>query len=465
MTKQNWNDLSGEHEVGIKFTPREWQQKCMSQQKRFTVLALHRRAGKTTLAVAMLLTAAFRKVGNYVYLSPQKNQSKTNMWDIIKQMLGDMLTISVDKDTRLVEIRESDLSVRFYNGSRIWLLGAEDPDKVRGAKIQGAIVDEVAQMPREIWSEVLRPALMDTHGWALFIGTPKGINLFSELFERGLSPEYQQEWISQRYTCYQTDALTEAEIDNYRKEVDENTFQREMMCNFDASSDDQLLSLSEVNDAMAREYNPFAYDSRMPLVMGVDVARYGDDRSVIFFRRGQLAEHPTFAYKLSIVELASFVARAYNERKPAAVFVDGTGVGGGVVDVLRQWGLPVYDINFTSRSLNPKFKNRRTEMHFKLAEWVRSGGVLPDDQNLKKELCAATYISDEAGRYCLESKKDIKRRLGFSPDLSDSLALTFAMDIGVNASGRPSTYRVRESAFSSIDRFEERVRNRRTNRW
>lgn len=464
MTKPNWSEVGGDHEVGIKFKPREWQQKCMALQKRFTVLALHRRAGKTTLAVAMLLTAAFRKSGNYVYLSPQKNQSKTNMWDIIKQMLGDMLNLNVDKDTKLVEIRESDLTIRFFNGSKIWLLGAEDPDKVRGAKIQGAIVDEVAQMPREIWSEVIRPALMDTHGWALFIGTPKGVNLFSELFERGLSKEYSDEWTSQRYTCYQTDALTDAEIENYRREVDENTFQREMMCNFDATADDQLLSLSEVNEAMSRDRFSVGYDSRLPLVMGVDVARYGNDRSVIFFRRGRLAEYPTFTTKCSVVDLARFVVEAYNARRPNAVFVDGTGVGGGVVDVLRSLGLPVYDINFTARSFNPKYKNRRTEMHFKLADWVKNGGVLPADENLKKELCASRYISDEAGKYCLESKKDIKKRLGFSPDLSDSLALTFAVDLAVST-GSDRCYQTVQSNHTSVDRFEQRVTNRRRKTW
>ena len=65
-------------EYRIKFTPRPWQAECIQNQTRFTVLALHRRAGKTTLAVSQLLAAAFRKVGNYTYVSPQKNQSKTN---------------------------------------------------------------------------------------------------------------------------------------------------------------------------------------------------------------------------------------------------------------------------------------------------------------------------------------------------------------------------------------------------
>ena len=126
-------------ELKIDFVPREWQKKCMSEMKRFTVLALHRRAGKTTLAVALLLSAAFSKKGNYVYVSPQKNQSRTNMWDLIKGMLKEI--IEAKTKPPLVDIYESDLSIRFQNGSKIWLLGADDPDKIRGAKISGAVVD------------------------------------------------------------------------------------------------------------------------------------------------------------------------------------------------------------------------------------------------------------------------------------------------------------------------------------
>lgn len=412
--------------ISLNFKPRPWQEECMGKLKRFTVLALHRRAGKTTLAVAMLLSGALMTPGNYAYLSPQKNQSKTNMWDIIKSMLRPLLEY---RGQRLVEIRESDLSVRFSNGSKVWLLGAEDPDKIRGAKLHGTIVDEVAQMPNEIWSEVLRPALMDTHGWALFIGTPKGINLFSEMFERGQLEKYQNEWVSYRYTCYDTNVLSPEEIEAYRSEVDENTFRREMLCDFSASGDDQLLSLDQVAASMSRVIDMSMTSSRIPLVMGVDVARYGADRSTLVFRRGMVAERPMFIQQCSIPELADFAYKQYCIRHPKAVFVDGTGVGGGVVDVLQAWGVPTYDINFSSRSSDPRYKNRRTEMWCNMAEWIKSGGCLPPDEHLKKELCSPLYSSDEGGKICLESKAKIRSRLGSSTDFADALALTFAEEL------------------------------------
>lgn len=448
----------------INFEPRAWQAEVIAKQTRFTVLALHRRAGKTTLAVAMLLTAAFRKVGNYTYVSPQKNQSKTNMWDIIKTMLGDILSVRTPNGP-IVDVRESDLSLRFFNGSKLWLLGAEDPDKIRGAKLTGAIVDEVAQMPKEIWSEVLRPALMDSNGWALFIGTPKGVNLFSDLFYRGEDPKFKPEWSAAKYTCYETGALSTKEIDAYKAEVDENTFRREMLCDFSASADNQLLSLIDVMEAINRPQLQGMYSMRIPLVMGVDVARFGNDRSVIVFRRGQIAEEPISLSETSVPQLADFVNYHYNIRKPAAVFVDGTGIGGGLVDVLAQWGLPVYDINFSSRSIDPRYRNRRTEMWCKMAEWVKRSGVLPNNLKLKEELCAPEYTTDEGGKILLESKKDIKSRLGYSPDLADALALTFAEDFGV----QKPTFRGEEYGtphylamprYTPQERFERIVRRR-----
>lgn len=456
-------------EYRIKFTPRPWQAECIQNQTRFTVLALHRRAGKTTLAVSQLLAAAFRKVGNYTYVSPQKNQSKTNMWDIIKFMLGDMLSVTTPKGP-LIDIRESDLSIRFYNGSKLWLLGAEDPDKIRGAKLTGAIVDEVAQMPRELWSEVLRPALMDSNGWALFIGTPKGVNLFSELYYRGEDPRFQPEWSSRSYTCYETNALTPAEIDAYKKEVDENTFRREMLCDFSASGDDQLLSITHVNESSKRTVLQGMLSPRIPLLMGVDVARYGNDRSVLCFRRGQVAEEPIAITDTSVPQLATFVNRHYNIRRPQAIFVDGTGIGGGVVDVLSQWGLPVYDINFGARSIDPRYRNRRTEMWCKMADWVKTKGIIPNNQSLKEELCSPVYSTDEGGKILLESKKDIRGRLGKSPDLADALALTFAEDFGVSRPvnknedddfdlGQPRM--LSQPRLSPFDRYERMVKRGR----
>lgn len=395
---------------------------------RFTVLALHRRAGKTTLAVAKLLTAALCQTGGYVYISPQKNQSRTNMWDLMKGMLENFLNIKT-KDGQLVEIRESDLSIRFWNGSKIWLLGAEDPDKIRGAKITGAVIDEVAQMPREIWSEVVRPALMDTNGWALFIGTPKGINLFSELYHKGATSPAGSEWSARSFTVYDTKVLPDSEIESYRNEVDANTFRREMLCDFSASGDDQLLSVDEVNSAMERvpQFDP--RQEFRPLMMGIDVARYGNDKSVIFFRRGNVAKQPIVVSKLSLYQFAEIVRNEYNRHKPDYVYVDSTGLGASIVDILSNWHIPAIGVNFSNSPDDSKFKNKRSEMWYRLAQWITHGGTLAYDNRLLQELAAPMYYIDDKGKIALEKKDDIKKRIGFSPDLADALALTFTDEI------------------------------------
>lgn len=412
--------------LSLNLTLRQWQQDCIRDQTRYTVLACHRRSGKSHLGVYELSAAAFSVVGNYAFISPQKNQSKTNVWGVFKQILSNFIGVRADDRKEIVEFRETDLTIRFYNGSVIYLLGGEDPDKIRGAKLQGVVVDEVAQTPKELWSEVLRPALMDSHGWALFIGTPKGINLFSELYYRGKDPRFQPEWSAKKFTCYNTGALSPSEIESYKREVDDNTFRREMLCDFTASADDQLLVLDEVQAAMNRDYDERLFNMTLPLVMGVDVARMGADRSAISFRRGMIAEMPITLHQMPLTDLALVISKYYNERRPMCICVDGTGLGGGLVDMLIKLHLPVLDICFTAKATEQRFVNKRTEMWWNMAEWIRHGGVLPNDGTLLNELCAPIYETGEDGRIILEAKRKIKDRLGWSPDLADALALTFA---------------------------------------
>lgn len=443
---------------------RDWQKECMEHQSRFTVLACHRRSGKSHLAVYELAAAALQKAGNYAYVSPQKNQSKTNVWDVFKSILKNFIGVRASDGTDLVYFKESDITIRFFNGSVIYFLGGEDPDKIRGAKLSGVIVDEVAQTPIELWTEVLRPALMDTHGWALFIGTPKGINLFSELFYRGQDPAFMPEWSSRRFTCYDTKVLNDEEIEAYKKEVNDNTFQREMLCSFEASADDQFLTLEEVNAAMNREYNERTYTATLPLVMGVDVARMGQDRSVVFFRRGLYTETPIEFQQMPLTTLANHLYEISQTRRPDYIVVDGTGVGGGLVDIMLNMHMSVLEVCFKGRPDDPSFANKRTEMWFRMGEWIRRGGHLPNIASLKQELCAPLYEADESGRKLLEAKKKMRARLGFSPDYADALCLTFAQNFDVPIQHNFDEYlydeysvRLNQRPVTPVDRFEKRI--------
>jgi phage terminase large subunit len=199
---------------------------------------------------------------------------------------------------------------------------------------------------------------------------------------------------------------------------------------FPPASSNALLGVEEV-EASAKRALVDAEWVHAPKVMGVDVARFGDDRSVLQPRQGRAAMVPKVFRNLDTMQLAGQVALAIESWRPDAVFVDVDGVGGGVVDRLTDLGHDVIGIHFGSRPLRaqPKMANRRAEMWWQMAEWVRDGGCIPNDAELMAELTAPTYRFDSKGSVQLEPKEDLKKRGLPSPDKADALALTFAAPV------------------------------------
>lgn len=408
-----------ERQIGLGYFPRDWQKECHRQRRRFTVLALHRRAGKTELAIMELLDNALRfdkDLGLFFYVAPYLKQAKAIAWARLKQRVEPM------RQHGMVEVNESELSITFkHNGAIIRVFGGDNPDGMRGVRLDGCVIDEVAQIKPEVWQDVLQPALSDRKGWALFIGTPQGVNLFSELYFRAAT---LPDWHSARYTVYDTHAIDADEVERLRRDMSETSFAREYLCDFSAAGDDQLISLSDVETAANRQIKEaeVAYAAR---ILGVDPARFGDDRSVIFPRQGIAALEPTIYRGLDNMDLAARVAAKIEEWKPDATFID-AGQGAGVIDRLRMLGYDVIEVHFGGKATDPRYLNKRAEMWFELRDWVRNGGAIPNRVDLKQDLAAPIYWYDSAGRIQLEPKDDIKKRGLPSPDLADALALTFA---------------------------------------
>jgi hypothetical protein len=412
-------------QLRLDYRPRAWQLQCHRQRKRFSVFALHRRAGKTELAIMELIDKAMKfdhNLGFFVYVAPFLKQAKAIAWSRLKQKLEPL------RLTEAIDINESDLQVTFrHNGCIIRLFGGDNPDAMRGLRIDGAVIDEVAQIKPEVWMDILQPALSDRLGWAMFIGTPAGINLFSELYHRsGTTPD----WHGARYTVYDTNAINPAEVERLRRDMAEMSFAREYLCDFTAAGDDQLISLSDAEEAARKVYTE-GETEHAPRVIGIDPARFGDDRSVIFKRQGLQAFDPMVYRGIDNMALAGIVANVIEQWHPDAVFCD-AGAGSGVIDRLRQLEYDVMEVPFGGKALNPQLSvNRRTEMWWLMKEWVEQGGAIPDDIALKQELATPTYWFDSAGRRVLEPKDQIKKRLqgAGSPDLADALALTFAYPV------------------------------------
>ena len=424
--------------IRIPYRPRYPQTEIHKQLEshRFSVLVAHRRMGKTVLAVNHLIKAALtcrKRAGFFAYIAPFRNQSKAIAWDYLKHFSAPIPGL---------EVNESELSITYPNKARVKLFGADNPDAMRGLYMDGCVLDEVAQMRPEVWGEIVRPALADRKGWAVFIGTPKGVNLFSELYDRALSLQSQgdESWCAMLYAVTQTSAIPAMEIEQLRKEMSEAEFRQEFLCDFNAGSDDNLISVELCREAAARVLSEGDV-TQAPVVLGVDVARFGSDSSVIFRRQGRYAYDPIVMRGLDNMAVADRVASAIIEYRPVAVFID-QGAGTGVIDRLRQLGHSVTEVPFGGQALRPeKFLNRRMEMWQGVKDWLESGGRIPESTQLQADLCAPTYGYNPQGQKLLEPKDKIKARIGRSPDLADALALTFAAPVGADLA--PSNFATR----------------------
>ena len=151
-------------------------------------------------------------------MAPSYRQAKQIAWVKLKKILQDLRWVKT--------INEAELTVVLKNGSRICLRGADNPDSLRGVGIDFLVLDECADIQESAFTEVLRPTLSDTKGNALFIGTPKGMNWFHDLYQRGQDPT-ETEWASYQYTTLEGGWVEEEEITQARKDLDAKTFRQE----------------------------------------------------------------------------------------------------------------------------------------------------------------------------------------------------------------------------------------------
>lgn len=217
-----------------------------------------------------------------------------------------------------------------------------------------------------------------------------------------------------------------------------------------AQGDTKLISSKDVNNAFIGKISL----SSSPLVVGVDIARFGDDKTVICYRRGRKVTKMTSYSKMDTVELANKLTSIIKEDKPARIFLDMGNTGAGVYDILidRGFGKIVRGVNFGAKAINDdRFVNKRAEMWSEANEWLKNPPVeLPQDDELLDDLCSVNKGYDHKGRLLLEPKEDLKKRIGRSPDKADAFVLTFAEP--VYDTGTVETYGMGQVTIESLFR-------------
>jgi phage terminase large subunit len=205
---------------------------------------------------------------------------------------------------------------------------------------------------------------------------------------------------------------------------------------FPPSSFNALIGPDECNEALNRRYREAEFEMS-PRILGIDVARFGDDSTIIFPRQGLQAFTPFQYRNLNGTIGADVTSQKWDDWQADGVFIDNTGgFGASWIDNLQRLGKSPIGIHFSQQATDPQYFNKRTEMAFKLVEWIKRGGALPSlssgDRNGYDPLVAAltqTSYSFRGEQLLLEPKEEVKKKLGHSPDHMDALSLTFAMPI------------------------------------
>ena len=400
---------------------------------RFSVIVAHRRFGKTVGNINHTNKMAIKNdlpSPRYAYIAPYRNQAKQIAWEYLKFYTHVIPGIKVNESELYVEFPSKHAGA---SGARIMIIGADHPDALRGSYFDGVVLDEYAQIKKELWSEVIRPALSDRKGWAVFVGTPKGQNAFYDIYQKACKDDT---WYCCLYRADESGLFAEGgrygpeELELMKKDMSEEAIRQELYCDFTASAYNIVIPIDLVTAAVNRHVDLSVLAASVK-VMGVDVARFGDDRSVIAKRQGQ-ALLPLKVYtNLDTMTLAAIIIDEINTWHPDAVFVDAGSAGGGVVDRCHQLGYDiVMEIDFGQAPLDKRYLNKRAEMYFDFKKWLEAGGSLPDDAELKTELSTPTYTYNTGNeKIKIEPKEKIKDKLGKSPDLADAAVLTVAMPV------------------------------------
>ncbi len=305
------------------------------------------------------------------------------------------------------------------------------------------LFDEASGIPDNIW-EVTEGSLTDANTqmiWCAFSNPTKNTGRFRECFP---GQRREAQWHSRQIDSRDV-AITDKRIFSQwiKTEGEDSDFVRiHVRGIFPRVGEMEFISSADVAAAGLREALAFPHD---PLILGVDVARYGANASVICIRKGRDARTiPWLRFRgLSTTELAAKVVETSLHYRADAVFIDGGGVGGGVVDQVRAAHIHCFDINFGSKpdaigfatgSQGEAYANKRAEMWGAMRAWLRSGGAIPDAPELRDELVGPSYVYNLRHEIQLEKKEDMMKRGVESPDQADALALTFALPVSGHAS-------------------------------
>ena len=328
----------------------------------------------------------------------------------------------------------------YYISGQLW--SEESPDAFAGAhNFDGefSIFDEASGIPDPIWgvqNGVFTKNIVDRF-WLAFSNPRKNSGAFFECFNKN-----RDLWRNTQIDSRTVEGVSQQTYLNIISEYgeDSNEAKVEVYGQFPSVGDSQFIGTVVVDEAMAREKYD---DDGAPVVIGVDVARFGADKTCIVVRKGRDLVSVSKYSGLDTMSVVGKVIEAIGKWNPDMMAIDEGGLGSGVVDRLTEQRYKVRGVNFGWKSNSIAFANKRGEMWGEMREWLKTASIGSTGQNaaqenryLKAELCGPEYKVTSNGAIQLESKDAMKKRGVASPDVADALALTFAYPVANKATSK-----------------------------
>lgn len=411
----------------LKAEPLPWQAEFMENvargERRISVRAGHGVGKSTACAWLLIWHMLTRLPQKAVCTAPTAGQlfdalfSEVKHWcNKLPEPLRETIEVFTDRIVQRGAPESSFISARTSS--------AERPEALAGIHSENVliIVDEASAVPEPVF-EAAAGSMSGHAATTILIGNPtRNTGLFFKTHH-----QLSSDWRTMHVSCLYNRLVSRDFVNQIASTYGEgsNAYRVRVLGEFALKDDDSLIPAELVDAAMDRDIgiNPVE-----PVLYGIDVARFGDDRTVICKRQGNIV----LGYKhWSGEDLMGTVGRIVHEAgmdSPEEIMVDSIGLGGGVADRLRELGFNVRDVNVSeSVAFNQQAARLRDELWLSTKEWLESRAVkLPKDEELRAELIGPTYSFTSNGKIKVEGKSEMKRRGLRSPDLADALCLTFA---------------------------------------
>ena len=399
-----------------------------------------RRNGKDLIALNILTAKAIQRIGLYLYIGPLHTQTRQIVW--VGSTNDGRKFLDYIPRSLIAARRNSQMELDLVNGSMIKVVGSDQYDSLMGLNALGAVFTEFSLQRPEAWDHI-RPMMAENGGWALFNGTPRGLNHMHGMSKMA---DKNPDWFYQYLTRDDTGIPTKKVIDEDRRSgMKESLIEQEYYCSWTSSTEETFIPLDIVAPTVLKEAelrnNDYNFE---PRIFGCDVAYAAKgDKATICYRQGRKVHFLRWYQGKDNMAFAKEIARFIGFIKPHAVFVD-AGRGEGVISRLEQLGFGhlVFGVHFGGKVYEEGLANMKALMWHRMLDWFLNPSK-PDltgldtcqyhneevEEQLISEISLPFMIRDEKNLVRVESKAALKTRGQSSPDLAEGLSLTFAEDV------------------------------------